>query len=108
MTNSSTSHTTHQTENKYGIRPTHPYSRRELASLLNVCYTTIRRLVLSGNLLETRIGGIHRIYGSDALDYLERAQATYNPILPDHQVPDDCRLNLERFRQNRLQRKDSA
>ena len=65
---------THHTE-RPPIVPTRVYSRAEVAEILNVSLSTVKRLLASGQLRASQPAGLRRVFitGQAILDMLEEA-----------------------------------
>ena len=82
-----------------GINLSRRYTRREVAEHLNVSYSTVRRIVQSGRLLEESIGGIHRIHGRDLARYIRdfRKQAhEFAGTYPVDSIPVTVKMDMSR------------
>lgn len=87
------------------IDPAKRYTRDEVAGILNLSYWTVKRLVRKGLLLEEGHLGSRRILGEDLLGYLEvvrEAAATYAGAVPGRPPQPTRRLQMDRFRKEKV------
>lgn len=80
------------------------YSRQEIGSLLGVSYSTVRRLVHRGLLLEENHMGSKRILGGDLLRYLRQVREQSRVYVGGGEgggSSSSPRLNLNRFRKEK-------
>jgi excisionase family DNA binding protein len=68
---------THHTE-RPPIVPTRVYSRSEVAEILNISLSTVKRLLASGQLRASQPAGLRRVFitGQAILDMLEESDYT--------------------------------